>query len=270
MGEVLADAAAQRERHRRRRRGRGCADLVDEVGLDPPHQIDRGVEHRAAAAKSSRRHRRGFPDRARPAGSGTGSARASSATGRSRRRRRRGLLPWRRGAGVGHRVALDRDPGRDPHAERVVRLIELDPGHPVAEEIVAFAPPDRRGLDVERSGMHALSGTIDRREPQHVARIGDRRRVVVGRGLPDIVDHPSASQRNFRPLVGREVGRRDHVGELHQRLFRPQEGRGVERGGVGGTELRRERGRDLFGRRQAAVVAALAAGRRDGSRCGPS
>jgi hypothetical protein len=55
-----------------------------------------------------------------------------------------------------------------------VRLIEFDPRHPVAEEIVPFAPFDRRGLDVERRGMNALSQAVDRRQPQHVARIGDR------------------------------------------------------------------------------------------------
>ena len=52
MGEVLADAPAQRERHGRRGRGRGCADLVDEVGLDPTHQIDGRVENRAPRRKA--------------------------------------------------------------------------------------------------------------------------------------------------------------------------------------------------------------------------
>ncbi len=62
-----------------------------------------------------------------------------------------------RGGRFRRHIALDRDPRRDPNTQRIVRLIEFDPGHPVAEEIVPFAPFDRRGLDVERRGMNALS-----------------------------------------------------------------------------------------------------------------
>ena len=40
----------------------------------------------------------------------------------------------------------------------------------------------------------ALSRPVDRREPQHVPRIGDRRGVMIDGRLPDVVDHPSASQ----------------------------------------------------------------------------
>ena len=50
--EVLADAAAQRERHRRRGRHGGGADLVDEIGLDALHQLDRAVEHRPVRRKA--------------------------------------------------------------------------------------------------------------------------------------------------------------------------------------------------------------------------
>src|SRR5438132_1251812 len=52
MGEVLADTPAQRERHGRRGRGRSCADFVNEVSLDPSHQIDGGVEDRTPCRKA--------------------------------------------------------------------------------------------------------------------------------------------------------------------------------------------------------------------------
>ena len=35
---------------------------------------------------------------------------------------------------------------------RIVRLIELDPRHPVAEEIVPFAPRRSGRVDIQRSG----------------------------------------------------------------------------------------------------------------------
>ena len=88
---------------------------------------------------------------------------------------------------------LHGDARRDPHGQRVVRLIERDPGDPVAEEILAFAALDRRRHDVERRGMHPLVRAVDRGQPQHVMRIGDRRRIVIDRLLADVVDHPSDS-----------------------------------------------------------------------------
>src|SRR5258707_14349623 len=41
--------------------------------------------------------------------------------------------------------------------------------------------------------MHALVHAIDRSETQDMVRIGDRRCVVIDRGLADVVDHPSDS-----------------------------------------------------------------------------
>jgi hypothetical protein len=55
-----------------------------------------------------------------------------------------------------------------------MRLIELDPRHPIAEEIVPLTPLDRLGLDLHRGSVHTLPHAIDGREPQHVARIGHR------------------------------------------------------------------------------------------------
>ena len=88
------------------------------------------------------------------------------------------LFPRRRVAGLDRNRLLHGDARRDPHRQRVVRLVERDPGDPVAEEILAFAALDRRRRDVEGRGMHALMRAVDRRQPQHVVRIGDRRVVV--------------------------------------------------------------------------------------------
>src|SRR5258708_26064199 len=65
---------------------------------------------------------------------------------------------------------------------------------------------------------------------------------------------------NLRPLMRGEVGRRDEVRELHQRLFQSEECRLIERRGIGRADLRRQRGGDLLGRRQAAVAASLRQG----------
>ncbi len=75
-----------------------------------------------------------------------------------------------------------------------MRLGEIDPGEAIAEEIAAFAPLDRRRHDVERGGLHALAGAIDRGEAKHVMRVGDLRGIAVGRDLTHVVDHASASQ----------------------------------------------------------------------------
>ena len=162
VGEVLADAATQRERHRRCRRCGGRADLVDEVGLDPPHEIDGGVEHGPSRRKAlggigaDFRIERNLPARE------TGNAPASSATDRveanaaSRISSHGGVRPACGGASL---LTATRAATRT--LKHVVRLIELDPGHPVAEEIVAFAPLDRGGLDVE-ARWHARAVLGDR------------------------------------------------------------------------------------------------------------
>src|SRR5437016_7176015 len=72
-------------------------------------------------------------------------------------------------------------------------LIEPDPGHVVAEEVEALAALDRQRGYLERGGVDPLLGPIDRHQPQHVIRIGDLRRIDIGRGLANIVDHASAS-----------------------------------------------------------------------------
>ena len=42
------------------------------------------------------------------------------------------------------RRPVDDDARGDPHGQRVMRLVERDPGGPVAEEILPFAALDRR------------------------------------------------------------------------------------------------------------------------------
>ena len=66
----------------------------------------------------------------------------------------------------------------------------------------------------------------------------------------------------------REIGGCNHIGELHQRAFRPAECRQVERRGISGAELRRERGRDLLGRRGGGRRRFAAAAQRDVPRYG--
>src|SRR5204863_5679491 len=95
---------------------------------------------------------------------------------------------------VDRRLWFDRNPRRDPDRERIMRLVERDPGHLVAEEVGALPALDRRRPNVERSSMDALPLAIDRGEPQCVMRICDLGRILVDRLLTDVVDHPSASQ----------------------------------------------------------------------------
>ncbi len=191
--KILAYAAPERERHRRRGRGRGGADLVDEFRLDAVHQIGRAGEDRPAGWKAQGdivadfRIERDL------------TARKQKMRRRLRRRIGRGegglahLFPRRRVAGLDRNRLLHGDARRDPHRQRVVRLIERNPGDPVAEEVLPFAALDRRRRDVEGGGMHALMRAVDRRQPQHMVRVGDGGVVVVDRLLADVVDHPSAS-----------------------------------------------------------------------------
>ena len=176
---------------------RGGADLVDEVGLDPPHQIDGAVEHRPPGRKAlggigaDFRIERDLP------------AREQIMRGRVRRQIGRGerrvanLFPRRRAPPPAARASvLTATRAATRTLKRIVRLIELDPGHRGCRR--------NRALRAARSASASMSsaaawtrwpGAVDRREPQHMARIGHRRRVVIDRGLPDVVDHPSASQR---------------------------------------------------------------------------
>ena len=182
VGEVLADAAPQRERHRRRGRRGGGADFVDEVGLDAPHQIDRAVEHRPAGRKAlarivaDLRIERDLPARKQE----------------MRRRLRRQIgAGERRVAHIlpgGRRRGIDR--GRRARRRRAPRpaRVSVSCGWSSAIQVMRLPKkscPSRRstgaGLDIERRGMHALIRAVDRREPQHMARIGDRRRVVIDR-----------------------------------------------------------------------------------------
>jgi hypothetical protein len=71
-------------------------------------------------------------------------------------------------------IALHRYPRRDPNAQSIMRLIELDPRHSIAEEIMPLTPLDGRRLDIHRGSVNALSHAVDGRKPQHVARMGDR------------------------------------------------------------------------------------------------
>src|SRR5262249_43602367 len=53
---------------------------------------------------------------------------------------------------------------------------------------------DRHGRHVERGSVHALPVAIDWREPQHVVRVCNRRRIAIDRRLTHVVDHANASQ----------------------------------------------------------------------------
>ena len=267
VGEILADAAPQRKGGRGRRGDVGGAELVDEIGLDAPHEIGGAVEHRPCRGKA-------FPhivgdlgiERDLPAGKQEvrGRVRADVAGHHHvgahlfpRRRLRRGL---------GQR--LDRDPRRDLDREVVMGFLEPDPGHVIAEEVEALAPLDRHRGNLERGGMHALARPVDRRQMQHVVRIGDLGGILVGGGLADVVDHASASHTaSDRSSCAR--CEESMVSESFISAFSLQQDQvGIDLGGVRGAQAGRDRGRDLLRRRQAAVGDHAWAARRDAPRCG--
>ena len=74
-----------------------------------------------------------------------------------------------------------------------MRLLDFDPGEAIAEKILTLAAMHGFGNDLQRREMHALAVAMDRRQAQHVMGVRHRRRVAARRGLPDIVDHASAS-----------------------------------------------------------------------------
>ena len=193
MGEVLAHAAAQRERHRRRGGHRGGADLIGEVGLDPLHQFDRAFEHRSAGRKALARIVADFGiERDLAAGEQVVRRRPSTDVV-DRECRVAHLLPGRRRADI-HRGEVLHGHARDQLDDQFfVRAIEPDPGEMIAEEVIALAALRRHRIDLQGGRMHPLPHAIDRRQPQHVVRIGDRRRIGIDRGLAQIVDHASAS-----------------------------------------------------------------------------
>ncbi len=149
MREVLADAAPQGERHRRRGGHRGRAGVVDHVGLDPAHEVERALEDRTAgreacarivadfrierhhAAGEQEMRRRGRPD------VGGGEDLVAHRFERRRRQQRR----------VAERV--NRDAGGDFHGQPVVPLGQCDPGNAVAEEVLSLAPLRRLRHDLQ-------------------------------------------------------------------------------------------------------------------------
>ena len=56
--------------------------------------------------------------------------------------------------GFGRRV--DGDARRQFDREHIVRLFDVDPGQPVAEEILPFAPVPGFGNDLQGGDLHAL------------------------------------------------------------------------------------------------------------------
>ena len=91
-------------------------------------------------------------------------------------------------------MGIDGNAGRQFHRQRFVRLFDFDPGQAVAEKILALAPVQRLGHDLQGGEVDALTGAVDRHQAQYVPRMGDRRCVGTRRRLPHIVDHASASR----------------------------------------------------------------------------
>ena len=58
--------------------------------------------------------------------------------------------------------------------QRLVRLLDFDPGEAIAKKILTLAPVPGLRNDLQRREMHALAITVNRRQAQHV--IGVRHR----------------------------------------------------------------------------------------------
>jgi hypothetical protein len=203
MGEILADAAAQRERHRRRGGDGGGADLVDDVGFQPADQFDRGVHNGTPGRKTFAHVVGNFRvERHQAAGEQKMRRRQRPDVGCGKRLLA-DLFPGRRGGGGPHSTlprkqgregrGIDRNARRQFDRQPVVRGLDLDPGEAVAEKILALAAVRGLGQGLQRSEMHALAGAMHRRQPQHVMGMRHRRGVSAGRRLPHVVDHASAS-----------------------------------------------------------------------------
>ena len=118
VSEVLANAAPQGERHRWSRRRRGDAGFVDEVGFDPPHEINGAFENRASGRETLGGISTDFRiERNLPAGEQVVRGRVRRQIGGCERRIAN-LFPWRRAARPRRGLALDRDPRRDPDAPK--------------------------------------------------------------------------------------------------------------------------------------------------------
>jgi len=204
VGEILADAAAQRKRHRRRGGdGRG-ADLVDDIGFETVHHLDGGVEHRPADGKALPRIVANLRIKRHHAARKQEMCRRQRSDVAGCKRLVADRFPGRRR----QRVKLDRRVDGDARCQfdcdLLVRLFDFDPGQAVAEKIQALAPVPRFWHDLQGRDMHSLTGARDRPQAQDVARMRKRRGVGAGRRLPDVLDHAGASQADSEgSLVGR-------------------------------------------------------------------
>src|SRR5262249_59114760 len=87
-----------------------------------------------------------------------------------------------------------RDGRRTFDGQGLVRRFQVDPGPAIAEKVLSLAAVLRFRANLQSRGLNALTITIDRHLPQHMARMRHRRSVGVGGRLAHVVDQASASQ----------------------------------------------------------------------------
>ena len=219
MGEILADAAAQRERHRRRGGHGGGADLIDDVGLDAVDEFDRGVEHRPAGRKT-------LPHIV----ADLRIERDDAARKQKMRRRQRADVAGREG------VVADLLPrpasrgGIGARASTATRAdsftVSVSCGSSISIQVRRlpkkswpFAPVHRLGHDLQRGDMDPLAVARHRRQPQHVARM---RRPASHSCRSSSAARRRSRQRlphRFGALVVGQEGDTDRVRQFHQRFF---------------------------------------------------
>ena len=163
------------------------------------------------------------------------------------------VFPGRRRKRIRMRRRLDGDPRRDLDRQAVMGLLEADPGHVVAEKIHALAPLDWNRGNIQRHRVHALAHPVDRRQMQRMMRVSDLRRILVGRGLADVVDHASASQ----SASDRSVWARCEESMVSESFIKPFSLLKISSASIleASTvhQAGRDRGGNLLRRRQAAV-----------------
>ena len=193
VGEVLADAAADLEGLAGRGRDSGGFAVIDELGVDSRHQVDRGLDDRAARREA----------RPRIVGNGRRERRARRriekgrrAVGAERRRRkgrRADRLPGGAGRGVRRRSRVHIDPRHRLDDQDLVRLVDDQGQCLFAERAGALQAVRRLWGDGDGVFQQGLGGGGGRRQAQHAARIAHLRLVGVGGPVPHPVDHASAA-----------------------------------------------------------------------------
>jgi hypothetical protein len=89
---------------------------------------------------------------------------------------------------------IDADARRQFDGQCLVRRFDVDPGQPIAEEVLSLAAVLGLGADLQSRDMNTLTVAVDRHLPQHMARMRHGGSIDVRGRLADVVDHASASR----------------------------------------------------------------------------